>query len=157
MSLLWKVAAAVALVAAAALIEARAESKAVFITVPIASWHAERQREKGKGMYNQENWGLGLEYAYSEKLRLGAGIYRNSLRQDTGYFGVAYFPLYLQSANLRLGSSVGVVSGYTSNLMPIAVPTAAMEWKRFGVNALFVPPYDGNPAGVGIQIKFRLD
>ena len=83
-----------------------------WLTVPIASWHLDRTREGGKGSYEQTNPGLGLEYAINDKWRLGAGLYRSSIRTDSGYFGVAYLPLQFGviEGKLSLGASIGVVS-----------------------------------------------
>jgi len=57
---------------------------------------------------------------------------------------------------VRAGASFGVVSGYRTNLVPLAIPTAMWEGKTFGLNVLFVPAYDGQPSGVGLQLKVRL-
>jgi len=129
----------------------------VWLTVPIASYHFDREREGGKGSYEQTNPGLGLEYVLNDRWRLGAGMYRSSIRTDAGYVGAVYLPLYLHSANLRVGSAFGVVSGYEGNLLPLLVPTAVFEWKSFGINVLFVPPTSkAQTGGVGLQLKFRL-
>jgi len=128
-----------------------------YLTIPIASWHADKTRDDGKGSYEQTNFGLGLEYAYTKSLRVEAGLYRNSLRTDTGYVGIIYAPFYLQSANVRVGTSIGLVSGYEKNLIPLLVPTLMWEWKGFGVNILFIPPSNyTKSAGAGFQLKIRL-
>lgn len=142
------------LLVALCLISYSVQAGETWITVPIASWHTERQRENGKGAYEQTNLGLGLEYVLSERWRLGAGIYRNSIRSDTGYVGALFAPV--KWGPVRLGASVGVVSGYASNLMPVVVPTAMIEGKSVGANLLFIPAYDGQPGGVGLQIKWKL-
>ena len=129
----------------------------IYLTIPIASWHSDRQRENNKGSYEQTNPGLGLEYLINDRWRLGAGMYRSSIRTDSGYVGAAYLPLYLNALNIRLGVSVGLVSGYEGNLLPVIVPTAMLEWKRFGVNFMLVPPYDNQPGGIGFVLKWKLN
>ena len=126
----------------------------VWLTAPIASYHfSERE---GKGKYEQFNPGLGLEYAFNERWRLGAGTYRSSIRTDASYLGAMYLPVTYKS--LRFGLSAGVVSGYETNLSPILAPTAVFEWKRFGFNILFIPPTaktDGG--GLGFVAKWKLE
>lgn len=137
-----------------ALLLASADTAAeTYLTVSVASYHAERHRDDGKGAYEQENLGFGLEHVLNDRWRLAAGIYRNSIRQDSGYVGVSYLPVEMWGA--RVGASVGMVSGYTGNLVPIFIPTVSLDG-RFGFNLLVMPPYDKNPAGLGLQLKIRL-
>ena len=127
-----------------------------WLTIPIASWHAEREREKGKGSYEQTNPGLGLEYVLNEKWRLGAGMYRSSIRTDAGYVGAVYLP-WNPIRHTRIGASVGMVSGYEGNLIPLLIPTVVIEGKRWGVNLLVVPPTGTTGSGgVGLQLKWKL-
>lgn len=124
-----------------------------YLTVSVASYHAERHRDDGKGAYEQENLGFGLEHVLNDRWRLAAGIYRNSIRTDSGYVGASYLPAELWGA--RLGASFGVVSGYSGNLVPVIIPTVSYDGS-VGFNLLVMPPYDRNPAGLGLQLKFRL-
>lgn len=124
-----------------------------WLTMPAYSWHFSG-REDGKGSYETMNTGLGLEHVVTPSFRVAAGIYRNSVRRDSGYFGVGYLPLQL--GPVRIGASAGVVSGYTSNLLPVLVPTLTIEGKQFGVNLLVVPPAEGSPSVIGVVLKFKL-
>ena len=125
------------------------------MTVSIASYHFDREREKGKGSYEQTNPGLGLEYVLTDRWRLGAGMYRSSIRTDASYVGAVYLPL--QSAYWRLGVAMGAVSGYTGNLSPLVAPVLMVEGKRLGANILFIPPYDKQSGGIGLQLKWRFN
>jgi len=128
----------------------------VWLQVPLASYHFDRTNDEGE-KYNQRNFGIGLEYAVSEKFRLQAGMYRNSLGLESGYVGASYLP-WSPFRYSRIGVSAGVVSGYDENVIPVVIPTLSIEGKKLGANILFVPETSQTKGGgLGLILKWKLE
>jgi hypothetical protein len=114
----------------------------------VASYHFD-DRE-----HCQYNPGLGIEQDMTENTRFIAGFYKNSPCRQAVYAAVAWMPVRFGPA--RLGVAVGVVSGYKSHPVPMAVPTLWIEGNEVGVNIMAVPRIDADkPAVVGLQVKFK--
>ena len=118
--------------------------------MPIASYHFKR----GQG-YNELNLGVGLERKLNERWSIGGGYFRNSNRGDSLFVGATYAPWTL--AGLRIGTAMGLVTGYEKSVLPAMLPTATWETRDFGVNVVLIPPADGKPGALGFQLKWRLD
>ena len=119
-----------------------------WLTVPATSWHASKRR------YNEDNWGIGLEYKTTNKWSMLAGTYQNSYNKQTLYLGANYTPWSFQwkNLNLNLGGTLFVASGYKSNLVILPIPTVQMEVdKKVGVD-FFV-----GSSFIGFSLKFNLD
>ena len=124
-----------------------------WLTISVASYHF-KERDSGKGSYEQTNPGLGLEHVLSDKWRFGAGTYRSSIRTDASYVGAMYTPF--SWSYLKFGIAMGAVSGYEPNLIPLVIPTLMVEGKKWGANILFVPPVQKTDGGgLGFQVKFK--
>jgi hypothetical protein len=118
-----------------------------WLVVPVASYHAPRDG------YSQINPGIGLERAYSERWVFGAGYYRNSNRRDSFYAGANYTRWRI--GNVRLGTSLGLVSGY-GGVMPMVAPTATYDVGGAGISLIVAPPIKGTLM-VGIMLRWRLE
>ena len=118
-----------------------------WLVVPVASYHSPRDG------YSQINPGIGLEKAYSERWVLGAGYYRNSNRRDSFYVGANYSRWRI--GDVRLGTSLGLVSGY-GGVMPMIAPTATYDAGRAGVSLIVAPPIKGTMM-VGVMLRWRLE
>lgn len=126
-----------------------------YLTVPFASYHMPQSEDRAK-RYNEANVGIGFEQTITEDWRAAIGTYRNSLYRTSYYGGVSYLPI--QAAGARLGTSIGLVSGYNAAVLPVVAPTAAIERNGIGINLVFIPPIPGRgvPGVIGLQLKWRL-
>jgi hypothetical protein len=118
-----------------------------WLQIPVASYHTHRNG------YNEQNLGLGYELTINEKWSVGAGFYRNSYRKDSMYAGATYYRW--QIGQIRLGTSMGVVTGY-GGVLPMIAPTATWEGDRVGVTVMVTPPVSGK-ALIALMMKWRLD
>lgn len=103
--------------------------------------------------YEQKNYGLGCERQLTERTNLVAGFYRNSLRIDSTYVGVAWTPL--RYGSVGLGTVAALVSGYEREPVKAVFPVVSIEGRHLGANLLFVPPTKTNVGALGLQVKFR--
>lgn len=117
------------------------------LTLPLASYHFERRG------YCELNPGLGVERG-GRDFRMIAGTYRNSLCESSAYIGISYAPL--KQGRLRFGFAGVVFTGYKDRAILTALPVAAYEERRWGVNLVLVPPKDEFKGAVGLQVKWRL-
>jgi hypothetical protein len=118
------------------------------------SLHGLAKHLDGKVHCNSTTSGLGVEHGISQTVRAMAGFYRNSNCRYSAYAGGAYTPLAL--GQVHLGALAGVVSGYRNSVLPAAGLVAALEWQRFGVDVVFIPPYkdSGNVLWVSAKVPF---
>ncbi len=104
--------------------------------------------------YEQLNLGLGVEHG-TKALRVLGGVYRNSERADSVYFGgSATAPV----GPVKLGAALVIVSGYErSGPEPVKglVLVGAWEGRRIGVNLLYIPKDGEDVAVIALQFKFR--
>jgi hypothetical protein len=113
---------------------------------------------RNKGL-NGSNFGFGAEYRYSTVSSVTAGIFDNSDRQSSRYIGWYWQPLAV--GHVRLGAVAGGIDGYpkmhNGGWFPAVIPTASLEFKRVGVNLLFIPGYKDRLYGaLSLQIKLRI-
>lgn len=121
-----------------------------YLTIPIASYHFDRDED-----YNEFNLGVGIERTLNDRWRIGGGYFRNSNRKDSLFAGATYAPWSF--AGLKIGTAMGLVTGYEASVLPVVVPTAMWESGSFGVNVAFIPPAGGKPGALGFQLKWRWD
>ncbi len=112
--------------------------------------------------YRENNPGIGVEWHWSESWRVHAGHYRNSLDRSSNYLQLAWMPLHWGSGalDLRAGASVGVVNGYPptrdGGYFPTLVPTLTLEYRRVGVNLVYIPSVWNVDGAVALQLKLKL-
>jgi hypothetical protein len=101
---------------------------------------------------NERNWGVGFERRLAENWSATFGLYDNSSSDDSAYAAAAWTPY--RWGRIRAGLLGGVVSGYEDKPCLLGGLTGAMEWRLFGLNAVFIPAAGGV---LFLQAKFRLD
>jgi hypothetical protein len=123
--------------------------------------HHTKQRKNTT--YREQNEGIGLEWRFAPQWQVNAGHYRNSLSQPSNYLQVGWMPLAwrpLGDLKFELGASVGVVNGYSGiangGYFPTLVPVASTEWKRVGVNLVYIPSVGRIHGAYAAQLKFKL-
>lgn len=131
----------------------------VWVASGFLSYHV-RNRDR----YRQGNSGIGGEWRFSRQWQLNVGHYNNSVGRDSNYFQVAWMPAIFgneKALRLRAGASLGVVNGYPQarggGYFPTLVPVVSVEWKRVGLNVVYIPTVGGRVDGaVALQLKARL-
>jgi hypothetical protein len=113
------------------------------------------------GSYREQNYGLGLEWQFAPTWQLNAGHYRNSVNRPSNYLQVGWSPLnWSPTDNLTFtaGASVGVVNGYPKiheGYFPTLIPMAAVEYRRVGVNLVYIPSVARIHGAYAAQLKLR--
>jgi hypothetical protein len=115
----------------------------VWATATIASYHFDRRG------YNEQNYGLGVEYHHDPIWRFSLGFYENSYYRYTAYGMAVVMPLEIGS--WRFGVATGFATGYRHYPAIVAIPTVSYEKDRAGVN------FGITPAFIGVQLKVRFD
>ena len=101
------------------------------------SKHSGKRLDTGHD-YNEQNTGLGYEWAATEHVNYGFGFYNNSYDQSSVYASV--FREFFSVGRLRGGLTAGLVTGYPrASVLPFLFPTLAYEHDRFGVNLSYSP------------------
>jgi len=101
------------------------------------SKHSGKRLDTGHD-YNEQNTGLGYEWAATEHVNYGFGFYNNSYDQSSVYASV--FRELFSVGRLRGGLTAGLVTGYPrASVLPFLFPTLAYEHDRFGVNLSYSP------------------
>jgi len=125
-------------------------------------WSHHTQQNAGKP-YREHNAGLGVEWRFKPAWQLNAGHYRNSLDEPSNYLQLGWMPLdWTPAAHLKLelGGSVGVVNGYPGiadkGYFPSLVPVAAAQWRRVGVNLVYIPSVGRIHGAYAAQLKFQM-
>lgn len=113
--------------------------------------------------YRERNAGLGVEWRFKPQWQVNAGHYRNSLDEPSNYLQLGWMPLSWSPAGdlkLELGGSVGVVNGYpgiaNKGYFPSLVPVAAAEWRRVGINLVYIPSIGRIHGAYAAQLKFLM-
>jgi hypothetical protein len=111
-----------------------------------------------KGFKNN-NYGLGLEYRYSDTQSVSAGGFKNSDYKVSHYLSWYWEPLSL--GPVKLGATIGALDGYPKykdgGWFIAALPVASYEGKLFGLNVLLAPNYKDRLHGaLSFQLKFRI-
>jgi len=113
------------------------------------------------GSYRENNYGLGLEWQFARAWQLNAGHYRNSVNRPSNYLQVGWSPLGwspMEDLTFTAGVSVGVVNGYPKiheGYFPTLVPMASVEWRRVGVNLVYIPSVGRIHGAYAAQLKLR--
>ena len=125
-------------------------------------WSHHTKQNSGKP-YREHNAGLGVEWRFKPTWQVNAGHYRNSLDEPSNYLQLGWMPLnWTPAANLKLelGGSVGVVNGYPGiadkGYFPSLVPVAAVQWRRVGINFVYVPSVGRVHGAYAAQLKFQM-
>lgn len=109
----------------------------IYIVGTLKSYHENRKHN-----YNENNYGIGIQYGLSEDWRLVLGEYKNSFDNKSKYYGAMWLPFHRNAFNA--GLLLVNVNGYDgdslSKYTPVAVPVVTWEKDRFLVNVVFVPP-----------------
>ena len=117
----------------------------------LRSYHQDRAAN-----YNEKNGGIGLEAHFEHDVKVVGGEYKNSFRNKSNYYGVAWQPLH--AGDVKAGLLAVKVSGYLepkSKYALGAVPFVTWEYKQLLVNFVFLPPLF-NQGLVAIQIGWNL-
>jgi hypothetical protein len=109
--------------------------------------------------FNNNNLGLGVEYAFNTVASVTVGEYSNSLRHQTNYAGIYYHPIEL--GPIKVGIVAGVLNGYPAmnqgHYTPTLLPAISIEYKWIGANLYFIPPINNTTYSVlSAQLKFRI-
>ena len=123
-----------------------------WITATLASKHINAESKQ-----EEANWGVGIEQGMAKNWRAVAGMYRNSNRRDSLYFGLSWHPLRL--GEWRIGAVGMFVGGYETpkhqELVKAVIPVITYEGKRWGLNVPIVPATKDNAGAIGLQAKWK--
>jgi hypothetical protein len=131
----------------------------VWLTSGFVSRHFVNQEQ-----YTQPNPGLGLVFNQDENWAFTAGRFRNSLGDTSRYAQVQWTPSTLQAKWGKLqimpGISAGVMDGYKvtrdGKFFPSFLPLVKFEYRRIGVNLIYVPSIAGKVDGaLALQASLR--
>ena len=102
--------------------------------------------------YNEKHYGPYLRCDVGGPWSWQAGAYRNSFERTTVYGMVNYVPFVFGSPDLRLklGGSIGLGTGYSDSVSPLAGALAVVEIDRQAHVGLFF-----NPAVVAAIVELR--
>jgi hypothetical protein len=126
----------------------------LWINAGMRSYHFAKEQN-----FNNDNLGLGFEYAFNTVASLTIGEYANSLRNQTNYAGIYYHPI--EFGPIKLGLVAGVLNGYPAmnrgHYSPALLPTISAEYGWIGANLFFIPPVGNSTYSVlSAQLKFRI-
>lgn len=121
-------------------------------------------KQSARDTLNQFNPGLGVTYNFAHDWSASAGLYRNSLRQNSVYALAAWTPLHWQITptwHVDVGGEAGVLSGYSRQDNPAAPFGAAAvirlrDDKGYGGNIVVVPNHGASAGFVGFQLVVPL-
>ena len=123
-----------------------------WVAVPCCSYHKDRDKA-----YNEDNWGLGVEYVHSKSLSGVLLTYPNSFNDRTWSFGGVWSPEMLQmnikGIVLKPGLFGGGFTGYEKGKVSWAVaPSLQIEINnRVGGNFLISDVF------IGFAFKFNTE
>ena len=126
----------------------------------VATLFSHHYQEPGKRPkpYNEHNYGVGFEYELGKESRLVGGEFRNSFKDTSAYLGYAWMPIHM-GQHVHLGMVPLLVTGYKKHpIMPVVLPSIAVEDKNLGFNIGIVPPTSGKGkwySVIGVQVKWR--
>ncbi|MGR4869065.1 hypothetical protein ACIPRI_09395 [Variovorax sp. LARHSF232] len=125
----------------------------IWINPGFYSYHFDRDKN-----LEDANPGLGIEWPINAQWSFTAGAFRNSDRERSNYIGAYFMPFEWQG--VKFGAALGVFDGYPNyrggDWFPAVIPTAAIEWRHWGLNIGFIPPYKDRLHGaISFQLKAR--
>jgi hypothetical protein len=126
----------------------------LWLNAGMQSYHFAKEQH-----FNNNNLGVGVEYAFNTVASVTVGEYKNSLRHQTNYAGIYYHPIEL--GPIKVGVVAGVINGYPAmnrgRYTPSLLPTISTEYKWVGANLYFIPPIGNSTYSVlSVQLKFRI-
>lgn len=103
---------------------------------------------------NGENYGLGVEYKFSQTQSIRTGFFKNSYDRDAAYFSYVWLPWKIRSA--RVGANLAAAGAYANRTgaLVAVIPWAELTWKNVGIELGVVPVRNGI---VTLQFKFRIE
>ncbi len=109
--------------------------------------------------FNDNNYGIGAEYRYSDTQSVTAGEYKNSDRHISHYLSWYWQPFAI--GPVKIGATFGALDGYPAyhhgDWFVAVIPAATYEGRRFGLNVLVTPNYKDRLYGaVSLQLKIRV-
>jgi hypothetical protein len=113
------------------------------------------------GVYRENNYGLGVEWQFARSWQLNAGHYRNSVNRPSNYLQVGWTPLNWSPTDdltFTAGASVGVVNGYPKiheGYFPTLIPMATVEYRRVGLNLVYIPSVGRIHGAYAAQLKLK--
>jgi hypothetical protein len=132
----------------------------IWLTSGFVSRHFANQNQ-----YTQANPGLGLALKQNDNWTFTAGRFRNSLGDSSRYVQAQWAPSALQTkwGELKMLPSIsaGVVDGYkverNGKIFPTALPLVKFEYRRIGLNLIYVPSIAGKVDGaIALQASLRI-
>lgn len=124
-------------------------------------WSHHTKERKNKP-YRETNEGIGFEWRFAPNWQINAGHYRNSLGAPSNYAQAGWMPLTYEPVGelkVKLGASVGVVNGYegiaNGGYFPTLVPVVSTEWKRLGLNLVYIPSVGRIHGAYAAQLKIK--
>ncbi len=97
-----------------------ASEKKTELELHLGSYHSNK-------VYNNDNYGVGINYNYTKKMQFNCGIYNNSQRHESLYFGATYFPI--EWKGFKVGAGALLATGYRDYTMAITPDGKYYYWK----------------------------
>ena len=96
---------------------------------------------------NQNNFGIGLSFKYSQSIDIAVGYYRNSIDHPSTYVGGS---IHTSNKYLNFNVCMGLVTGYEELdriglIVPIILPGISVTYNRVKLRVGIIP-VGGNPA-----------
>ncbi len=135
----------------------------LWVTSGFLSYHYTKP-QPWERQFNQNNLGVGVEYAINPNWTVAAGRYANSVWKHSNYLQALYTPdatsFRVSNVDIKMGVAVGTVNGYSDmnhgKYAPAALPVISLETQRVGFNLTVIPTMFGNTVGAyAIQFKVK--
>jgi hypothetical protein len=107
--------------------------------------------DPGSHCHDHVTPGFGYELEFSRNWRASIGVYDNSNCNVSAYGALIHTPVHL--GRLSVGWLAGAVSGYRAGAVPAAGFAAAYERGDWGLNTIFIPPFEGSGNVLWLQAK----
>lgn len=131
------------------------------LDINLASLHRDSTYDGGQ-KYNQNNFGLGTTYGYSDSIDFKLGLFDNSYNRTTTYLAAVWQKDFHYKA-LRISPGIGafLVTGYDSapefaeRIQPGVMPVLSLGYKKTALNIGLLPSVVSNHAiTFQLQIAF---
>ena len=126
--------------------------QSVWLNPGFHSYHFNRDEH-----FRENNYGLGIQVAFSPSNSVMAGQYRNSDNDESHYIGWVWQPVNIDSA--RIGLVAAAVDGYPGGGQWFAavLPLISFEYRSIGINFYVTPSYKERVNGALVaQFKLRV-